>query len=57
MSDSFGTNGFGFGTGSGFGSGPGFGSGGGFGKTGAGIWDAMEQLRAYLRLRPTLVTA
>jgi DNA-binding PadR family transcriptional regulator len=39
MSDSFGTNGFGFGTGSGFG------SGAGFGKAGAGIWDAMEQLR------------
>ena len=46
MSDSFGTNGFGSGFGTGFGSG-GFGSSaaGAFGKTGAGIWEAMEQLR------------
>lgn len=44
MSDSFGNNGFGSGFGAGFGSG-GFGSGGAFGKTGAGIWEAMEQLR------------
>jgi DNA-binding PadR family transcriptional regulator len=46
MSDTFGTNGFGFGGGSGMGNG-GFGAGlgSGFGKTGAGIWDAMEQLR------------
>ncbi|WP_100810910.1 MULTISPECIES: PadR family transcriptional regulator [unclassified Microbacterium] len=43
MSDSFGTNGFGFGGGSGLGS--------GFGKTGAGIWDAMEQLREEFERR------
>lgn len=47
MSDSFGTNNFGFGGGGQGGSGSGFGSGlgAGFGKTGAGIWEAMEQLR------------
>ncbi len=43
MSDSFGTNGFGFGGGSGLGS--------GFGKAGAGIWDAMEQLREEFERR------
>lgn len=44
MSDSFGTNGFGFGGANGMGGGFG-GLGSSFGKTGAGIWDAMEQLR------------
>lgn len=60
MSDSFGTNNFGFGgtggfggAGGGGGTGRGFGSGlgAGIGKTGAGIWDAMEQLREEFERR------
>ncbi len=47
MSDTFGTNGFGSGFGAGFGSG----AGGAFAKTGASIWDAVEQLREEFERR------